>query len=94
MTVVPRALRMNLLVRLIMPWRLPAWAVMTLPVAGHLEALLGARLRLHLGHFRLLAKDGERATRHATLAGRAVGEGRIEALGPLGKWQAGYATAA
>src|SRR5208337_1917211 len=31
-TNVPRALRMNFGVRLIMPWRLPAWAAMTLPV--------------------------------------------------------------
>src|SRR6056297_1113115 len=37
----------------------------------HLEPLLAARLGLHLGHFRLLFRSVERATRHATLAGRA-----------------------
>lgn len=30
--VVPREFRMVLLVRLIMPWRLPAWPIFTLPV--------------------------------------------------------------
>ena len=40
MTVVPRALRMNLLVRLIMPWRLPAWAVLILPLAVTLNRFL------------------------------------------------------
>ena len=40
------------------------------PGGGHAEALLGARLRLHLGHFQLLRGSGAR-TRHATSAGRA-----------------------
>src|SRR6056297_2643335 len=38
--VVPRALRMNLLVRLIMPWLLPAWAATTRPVAVTLNRFL------------------------------------------------------
>src|SRR6056297_4003578 len=37
----------------------------------HLEPLLAARLGLHLGHFRILCRSVERATRHTTLAGRA-----------------------
>src|SRR6056297_2454117 len=38
--VVPRALRMNLLVRLIMPWRLPACAATTRPEAVTLNRFL------------------------------------------------------
>src|SRR6056297_226789 len=47
--VVPRALRMNLLVRLIIPWRLPAWAVMTRPLADTLNRFLQLDLVFILG---------------------------------------------
>ena len=47
--VVPRALRMNFLVRLIMPWRLPAWAVRTVPVAVTLKRFLALDLVFILG---------------------------------------------
>jgi len=47
--VVPRALRMNLLVRLIMPWRLPACADITLPVAVTLKRFLALDLVFILG---------------------------------------------
>src|SRR6056297_2190852 len=48
-TVVPRALRMNLFVRLIMPWRLPACAVLILPVAVTLNRFLQLDLVFSLG---------------------------------------------
>src|SRR6056297_127707 len=49
MTVVPRASRMNFLVRLIMPWRLPACAVLILPVAVTLNRFLQLDLVFILG---------------------------------------------
>ena len=52
-TRVPRCWRICFLVRLIMPWRLPACADFTLPLAGDLEALFSARLGLQLGHLAL-----------------------------------------
>src|SRR3569832_1800764 len=48
-TIVPRASRMNLLERLIMPWRLPAAADSTLPVAVILNRFLAADLVFILG---------------------------------------------
>src|SRR6056297_2207121 len=47
--VVPRALRMNLLVRLIMPWLLPAWAARTLPFAVTLKRFLALDFVFILG---------------------------------------------
>src|SRR6056297_3274811 len=47
--VVPRASRMNLLVRLIMPWRLPAWAATTRPLAVTLNRFLQLDLVFILG---------------------------------------------
>ena len=48
-TVVPRALRRNVLERLIMPWRLPAWPALTLPVAVILKRFLAPDLVFILG---------------------------------------------
>src|SRR5690606_7431334 len=48
-TIMPRASRMNLLVRLIMPWRLPAAADLTLPVPVILNRFLAADLVFILG---------------------------------------------
>jgi hypothetical protein len=39
-TVVPRAVRINFVVRLIMPWRLPAWPDFTRPEAVILNRFL------------------------------------------------------
>lgn len=50
--VVPRALRMNLFVRLIMPWRLPAWADFTFPVAVSLNRFFAPDLVFNLGILR------------------------------------------
>src|SRR5262249_14084854 len=48
-TSVPRNWRICLLVRLIMPWRLPRWANSTLPVAVILKRFLAPDLVLSLG---------------------------------------------
>src|SRR5215813_10059981 len=48
-TIVPRASRMNLLVRLIMPWRLPMACALTLPVAVILNRFLAEDLVFILG---------------------------------------------
>src|SRR5690606_10988549 len=53
-TKVPRASRMNLLERLIMPWRLPAAADRTLPVPVILNRFLAADLVFILGILLLL----------------------------------------
>src|SRR5690349_18067316 len=53
-TIVPRASRMNLLVRLIMPWRLPMACARTLPVAVILNRFLAADLVFILGILLLL----------------------------------------
>src|SRR5208282_4273848 len=45
----PRALRMNFGVRLIMPWRLPAWADITLPVPVILKRFFTPLLVFILG---------------------------------------------
>src|SRR6478736_2496766 len=56
-TMVPRALRTNLAVRLIMPWRLPWAATFTLPVPVILKRFLAPLLVFSLGilHSFLLA---------------------------------------
>src|ERR671917_38535 len=48
-TVVPRALRTNLVVRLIMPWRLPACWTLILPVAVKLKRFLAPDFVFILG---------------------------------------------
>src|SRR5262245_30740905 len=48
-TMVPRALRTNLVVRLIMPWRLPWAATLTLPVPVILKRFLAPLLVFSLG---------------------------------------------
>src|SRR5690606_5459247 len=53
-TIVPRALRMNLLERLIMPWRLPAACTLARPVAVTLNRFLAADFVFSLGILLLL----------------------------------------
>src|SRR3954463_7647813 len=48
-TRVPRSWRICFLVRLIMPWRLPRWAAITLPVAVTLKRFLAPDLVFSLG---------------------------------------------
>src|SRR3954467_7692018 len=48
-TRVPRSGRICFFVRLIMPWRLPAWAAITLPVAVTLKRFLAPDLVFSLG---------------------------------------------
>src|SRR3954471_12496942 len=48
-TRVPRSWRICFLVRLIIPWRLPAWADMTLPVPVTLKRFLAPDLVFNLG---------------------------------------------
>src|SRR5436305_6815049 len=48
-TRVPRSWRICFLVRLIMPWRLPRWADITLPVAVTLKRFLAPDLVFSLG---------------------------------------------
>src|ERR1700746_1500492 len=48
-TRVPRSWRICFLVRLIMPWRLPRWACITLPVALTLKRFLAPDLVFSLG---------------------------------------------
>src|SRR6201990_1607690 len=48
-TRVPRNWRICFLVRLIMPWRLPRWAAITLPVAVTLKRFLAPDLVFSLG---------------------------------------------
>src|SRR5690606_25850373 len=55
-TMVPRASRMNLLERLIMPWRLPAAADRTFPVAVILNRFLAADLVFILGILLILIR--------------------------------------
>src|SRR6185503_18733542 len=57
-TMVPRALRTNLAVRLIMPWRLPWAATFTLPVPVILKRFLAPLLVFSLGIFVLLFARG------------------------------------
>lgn len=66
--VVPRALRMNFLVRLIIPWRLPAWATFTRPEAVVLKRFLALDLVFILG-ISISIKGGSGGTRHASMAG-------------------------
>src|SRR5215471_12918965 len=48
-TRVPRSWRICFFVRLIMPWRLPCWACMTLPLAVTLKRFLAPDLVFSLG---------------------------------------------
>src|SRR5689334_10946617 len=48
-TRVPRSWRICFFVRLIMPWRLPRWACMTLPLAVTLKRFLAPDLVFNLG---------------------------------------------
>src|ERR1700739_2199725 len=48
-TRVPRSWRICFLVRLIMPWRLPRWACITLPVAVTLKRFLAPDLVFRVG---------------------------------------------
>src|SRR4051812_48201982 len=48
-TRVPRSWRICFFVRLIMPWRLPRWAAITLPVAVTLKRFLAPDLVFSLG---------------------------------------------
>ena len=59
---------MNFVVRLIMPWRLPAGPAFTRPEAVKLKRFFAADLVFILG-ISISVVSG--ATRHATLAGRA-----------------------
>src|ERR1700709_795026 len=59
-TRVPRSWRICFLVRLIMPWRLPAWADITLPVAVTLKRFLAPDLVFSLG---IWLSYGHRKTR-------------------------------
>src|SRR6056297_461858 len=79
MTVVPRASRMNLVVRLIMPWRLPACPHLILPLAVTLNRFLQLDLVFILGISGSSSGSVERATRHATSAGHAVSERAVYA---------------
>ena len=62
--VVPRAVRINLFVRFIIPCRFPAWAVLTLPVAVTLNRFLQLDLVFILGIWFSLGKCYHE-TRHA-----------------------------
>src|ERR1700737_4094782 len=59
-TRVPRSWRICFLVRLIMPWRLPRWAAITLPVAVTLKRFLAPDLVFSLG---IWLSCGRRKTR-------------------------------
>jgi len=68
--VVPRALRMNLVVRLIIPWRLPAWPAFTRPEAVTLKRFLQLDLVFILGiSVSSFFRFGTDTTRHAKVAG-------------------------
>ena len=84
-SVVPRALRMNFLVRLIMPCRLPAWPLITLPVAETLKRFLALDLVFILGISISFFRAVHKPTRRATLAGGSVGARRIQGKVPPGK---------
>src|SRR6056297_2050816 len=98
MTVVPRASRMNLLVRLIMPWRLPAWPALILPLAVNLNRFLQLDLVFILGISGSFSFGSVVMRDSACHLGRSRGQsGRIRALpvlckGACGKRGFGYAT--
>src|SRR5690606_37129963 len=66
------AYRMNLVVRFIMPWRLPAWPALTSPEAVTLKRFFALDLVFILGLSVSFLGSRERATRHAT-SGRPRG---------------------
>ena len=70
--VVPRALRRNLFVRLIMPCCLPACAALTLPEAVILNRFLQLDFVFIFGiSVSYISRRSDHATRHAISAGRA-----------------------
>jgi|NorSeaMetagenome_1021524.scaffolds.fasta_scaffold199855_2 hypothetical protein len=73
--VVPRALRMNLRERLIIPWRLPAWAANTRPVAVTLKRFFALDLVFILGISVSLVLKLVGARLGSPSAGRAVEAG-------------------
>ena len=62
-TIVPRCLRMNSLDRLIMPWRLPAWALLILPFAVILKRFFALDFVFILGIF--ISSRGRSGTKPA-----------------------------
>lgn len=70
--VVPRAVRINLVDRLIIPCRFPAWPVFTLPVAVTLNRFLQLDLVFILGIWFSLGKSSNE-TRHAIRRPRVGG---------------------
>jgi hypothetical protein len=70
--VVPRAVRINLVDRLIIPCRFPAWPVFTLPVAVTLNRFLQLDLVFILGIWFSLGKSLNE-TRHAIRRPRVGG---------------------
>src|SRR5262249_922472 len=78
-TRVPRSWRICFFVRLIMPWRLPCWACMTLPLAVTLKRFLAPDLVFNLGiwlSFRpqhKVAREGDRSAKMLVRALKVVG---------------------
>src|SRR5579863_3965124 len=66
-TRVPRSWRICLVVRLIMPWRLPRWACITLPVAVILKRFLAPDLVFSLGIWLSSMPQHERAPEGAVV---------------------------
>src|SRR6201996_6442856 len=62
-TRVPRSWRICFFVRLIMPWRLPRWACITLPVAVTLKRFLAPDLVFSLGIWLSYRPQKKRAQR-------------------------------
>src|SRR6185295_2905083 len=96
-TMVPRAVRTNLAVRLIMPCRLPWAAALTLPVPVILKRFLAPLLVFILGISLVLSRsraaphfaNGELRALHAArlVAGRACGHGHYGPFqGRVGTW--------
>jgi hypothetical protein len=73
--VVPRALRMNFRERLIIPWRLPAWAANTRPVAVTLKRFFALDLVFILGISVSSLEVGFDTRLGSPSAGRAVEAG-------------------
>src|ERR1700751_6085349 len=70
-TRVPRSWRICFLVRLIMPWRLPRWACITLPVALTLKRFLAPDLVFSLGIW-LSCRPQQRSAREGALAAKML----------------------
>jgi hypothetical protein len=82
-TMVPRASRMNLLDRLIMPWRLPAAADLTLPEAVILKRFLQDDFVFILGILLLHFETGRHQGRRGLLVVRPGGRYRRIAAAEL-----------